>query len=90
MAGGGSFIKQGVTIGDGAVVGMGAVVTKSVPPYAIVGGNPAKIIRYRFDDATIQELLNSKWWLLSDEKLALCAPFIKEPVKFLAKIKEVE
>lgn len=55
-------IKGGVTIGDGAVIGMNALVTKDVPPYAIVGGNPAKIIRYRFDDDAIKALLKIKWW----------------------------
>ena len=57
-----TLIKQGVTIGNGAVVGMGSVVTKDVAPYAIVGGNPAKLIRYRFSDEIIEELLASKWW----------------------------
>ena len=66
---GGSFVKQGVIIGDGAVIGMGAVVTKDVPPYAIVGGNPAKLIRMRFDDVTIREMLASEWWKLSDESI---------------------
>ena len=58
----GAFIKGGVTIGDGAVVAAHAVVTKDVPPYAIVGGVPAKVIRYRCDEATIKELLELKWW----------------------------
>ncbi|WP_295728103.1 CatB-related O-acetyltransferase [uncultured Muribaculum sp.] len=60
-----AIIMGGITIGDGAVVGAGAVVTKDVPPYAIVGGIPAKIIRYRFDSGTIDVLLRLKWWNLS-------------------------
>ncbi|QRM43190.1 CatB-related O-acetyltransferase [Rhizobium sp. BG4] len=57
-----SLVLKGITIGDGAVVGAGAVVTKDVPPYAIVAGNPAKIIRYRFDHQTIRDLLRLRWW----------------------------
>ena len=60
---------QGVNIGTGAVVGAGSVVTKDVPPYAIVAGCPARIIKYRFDDDTIRLLLESNWWELSDEEL---------------------
>ena len=52
----------GVHIADGAVVLAGAVVTKDVPPYAIVGGVPAKIIRYRYDEETISFLLQAQWW----------------------------
>ena len=58
----GATVLNGVTIGDGAVVGAGAVVTKDVPPYAIVGGNPAKIIKYRFDEKTIETLQKIQWW----------------------------
>lgn len=61
-------VLDGVTIGDGAVVASGAVVTKNVPPYAIVGGVPAKIIRYRASEETIAKLLKSEWWLLQPKE----------------------
>lgn len=64
------LILAGVTIGDGAIIGTRAVVTKDVPPYSIVGGVPAKSIRKRFDDETIVELLRLKWWDWSEEKIA--------------------
>lgn len=60
--GGNVSICDGVSIGDGAIIAAGAVVTNDVPPYAIVGGIPAKIIRYRFDEATINYLDELKWW----------------------------
>lgn len=55
-------LKGGISIGHGAIIASNSVVTKDVPPYAIVGGVPAKIIRYRFEERTIQRLLDSKWW----------------------------
>ena len=57
-----AYIRGGVRLGTGCIVGTGAVVTKDVPPYAIVAGNPARVRRYRFDDKTIERLLASKWW----------------------------
>ncbi len=64
-----AMIMSGVKIGTGAVVGAGAFVNKDVPPYAIVAGIPAKIIRYRFDEATIERLLKSEWWKLDKSEL---------------------
>ena len=55
-------IMQGITIGHGAIIGTNALVTKDVAPYTIVGGNPAQVIRKRFDDATIAFLLELAWW----------------------------
>jgi acetyltransferase-like isoleucine patch superfamily enzyme len=65
----GATILPGVTVGDGAVIGAMAVVTKDVEPYAIIGGNPAALIRKRFDDATITKLLELRWWDWPDEKI---------------------
>lgn len=62
-------ILSGITIGDGAVIGAGAVVAKDVPPYAIVAGNPAKILRYRFDDNIIEDLLKIRWWDFKPETI---------------------
>lgn len=62
-------ILEGITIGDGAIVAAGAVVTHDVPPYAIVGGVPAKVIKYRFDSETVSKLLELKWWDRGEEWL---------------------
>lgn len=67
--GNGVTVMQGIKIGDGAIIGTNSLVTKDVEPYAIVGGNPAQIIRKRFDDATIEFLLELSWWDWSPEKI---------------------
>lgn len=63
------LIMDGVTIGDGAIVASGAVVTKDVPPYAIVGGVPAKVIKYKFPQQVIDRLEEIKWWDLPDDEI---------------------
>lgn len=65
----GVTIKQGVTIGNGAVIGSNALVTKNIPAYAIVGGIPAKIIKYRFSQEIINRLEEIQWWNLPDEEI---------------------
>lgn len=80
-------IKAGVTIGDGAVVGMGSIVTKDLEPYGIYAGNPAKLIRKRFDDVTIEELLKVQWWDWDDEKIERYGACINHVPKFLKESK---
>lgn len=64
-----AIIMPGVTISDGAVIGAGSIVTKDVPPYAIVAGAPARVLRYRFDEDAIDALLQMRWWEWDDSKL---------------------
>jgi len=64
-----SIIRRGVRIGNGAVIGANSVVTKDVPPYAIVAGSPAKVIRYRFEEEKIKLIENSKWWIFAPSEV---------------------
>jgi acetyltransferase-like isoleucine patch superfamily enzyme len=74
--GSGATIMSGVTIGDGAVIGANSLVVKDVPPYAIVGGNPAKVLKMRFTDEQIAKLLEIQWWHLPDEKIKELIPYL--------------
>lgn len=78
-----AIILAGVVIGNGAVVGAGAVVTKNVPPYAIVAGNPARIIRNRFSEDIVAKLMNSKWWEFGDDRLLKLGPYFNKIESFL-------
>ena len=82
------MIKAGVTVGDGAVIGMGAVVTKDISPYEIWAGNPARLIRRRFNDEVISNLQKIKWWDWTDDKILAKGSYIKEIDKFLSEAKK--
>jgi len=71
-----STIMSGVTIGDGAVIAANSHVVKNVEPYSIVGGNPAKFIKYRFNKDQIEKLLEIKWWYWDDEKINKYIPLL--------------
>ncbi|MFO1405034.1 MAG: CatB-related O-acetyltransferase [Azonexus sp.] len=87
-----ALILAGVNIGDGAVIAARSVVTSDVPPYAIVGGTPAKVIRYRFDDEVISSLLKLKWWnmpesILRDNRDIFFSSGMKEVLTRIEKLK---
>lgn len=72
----GAMLMPGVQVGDGAIIATGSVVTRNVEPYTIVGSNPAALIRKRFDDAVIQELLQIRWWDWEIQKITRHLPAI--------------
>jgi serine acetyltransferase len=78
------LIKGGIKIGNGSVIGMGSVVTKDIGDYEIWAGNPARLIRKRFDDDTISELLKVEWWNFSDHTLNKQGNLINNIEHFIA------
>jgi chloramphenicol O-acetyltransferase type B len=81
--GDGAYVKAGVKVGHGAVIGMWAVVTKDVPAYAVVGGNPARILKYRFRPEVIEALLHWAWWDLPAAELQEIGPLTFDPEALL-------
>ena len=84
----GAIVKQGVKIGNCAIIGSGAVVTKDVEPYSIIGGCPAKLIRYRFSDEVISELEKLQWWNLPDEVMYQLGVYATDVNEFIAVAKQ--
>ena len=87
-----AIILSGTTIGDGSIVAAGSVVSGKIEPYTIVGGNPAREIKKRFNDKIVENLMRIKWWELEDHKIneistLLCSTKIEE---FLEKIKKIK
>ena len=75
----GATILSGATIGDGAVIGTGAVVSGVIEPYAVAAGNPAQMVRKRFDDRTIERLRGVAWWEWPDEEISEALPLLLSP-----------
>lgn len=88
--GAGAFIIQGVKVGNGAVIGAGSVVTHDVEDYGIVAGNPAKLIRKRFSEDVVKELLKIKWWNFTEKELEYFAQFIKDPSVFIEEVNKIK
>lgn len=71
-----AMILSGVSVGDGAVIGARSVVSRDVPPYAIVAGNPARLVRFRFDETTIQRIRATHWWTWADKRIEKAIPLL--------------
>lgn len=87
-----AIILSGVTISDGAVIGAGAIVATDVPPYTIVVGNPARVLKKRFDDHTVERLQSVKWWEWSEERIEKALPLLmnQEVERFLLAVENQE
>lgn len=82
----GAYINSGVQIGSGAVIGAQSVVFNDVPPYAVVMGNPAKIVRYRFSQRTVERMLKIAWWFWPQEEIEENLDWFYGPIdEFLAR-----
>lgn len=79
------LILSGVRIGNGAIIGAGAVVAKDVPPYSVVVGNPARVVKYRFSEEIINKLQEMKWWNWPQDKINEAMPFFQNPIDFINK-----
>lgn len=88
----GTILLDGANIGNGAVIGAGSIIRGNIPPYSIVIGNPATVVKYRFNREEIQQLLDSEWWQLSKDKLVKIIPLLysKDVETFVSKVKELK
>jgi acetyltransferase-like isoleucine patch superfamily enzyme len=84
-----AIVLSGIKVGNGAVIGAGAVVTKNVPNYAVVAGNPARVIRYRFPSDVIAALECIAWWDLDDELISILAKHVMNPERFIAEYQKL-
>jgi len=83
LIGSNAIILAGINIGNGAVIAAGSIVTKDIPPYAVVGGNPAKVIKYRFNEKIIERLLKIEWWDMDIKLLLNKFQYMSDVDKFI-------